>query len=190
MKISELTESLEIEVKSSLLNNVQTLDTISKVTSLIVETFENGGKLFFCGNGGSAADAQHISAEFTGRFNKDRAPLNAEALHVNTSYLTAVANDYGYDQVYLRLLKAKAKKGDVLFGLSTSGNSRNVVEAMKFASGNDIHTVGMVGNDAGHLGSCSDFLIKIESSKVARIQECHILIGHIFCSNVERIIFP
>ena len=129
-KIREILQA-SISVKQLILQDEKLLQTVDVVTGVIVDCFKKDGKVLFCGNGGSAADAQHLAAEFSGRFYTDREPLYAEALHVNTSYLTAVANDYSYNEVYARLVKAKGRKGDVLVGLSTSGNSENIIEALK-----------------------------------------------------------
>ncbi len=175
-----------IETKQKLLANEALMQTIEKVVEESVKCFKNDGKLLFCGNGGSAADAQHLSAEFTGRFYKDREPLFAEALHVNTSYLTAVANDYSYNEIYSRLVKGKGRKGDILFGISTSGNSGNIVEAFKVCRERGIITVGMTGESGGKLKELSDYLINIPSTDTPRIQECHILVGHIICEMVEE----
>lgn len=175
-----------IETKQKLLANEALMQTIEKVVEESVRCFKNDGKLLFCGNGGSAADAQHLSAEFTGRFYKDREPLFSEALHVNTSYLTAVANDYSYNEIYSRLVKGKGRKGDILFGISTSGNSGNIVEAFKVCRERGIITVGMTGEGGGKLKELSDFLINIPSTDTPRIQECHILVGHIICEMVEE----
>jgi len=175
-----------IETKQKLLANEALMQTIEKVVEESVKCFKNDGKLLFCGNGGSAADAQHLSAEFTGRFYKDREPLFAEALHVNTSYLTAVANDYSYNEIYSRLVKGKGRKGDILFGISTSGNSGNIVEAFKVCGERGIITVGMTGESGGKLKELSDYLINIPSTDTPRIQECHILVGHIICEMVEE----
>ncbi len=175
-----------IETKQKLLANEALMQTIEKVVEESVKCFKNDGKLLFCGNGGSAADAQHLSAEFTGRFYKDREPLFSEALHVNTSYLTAVANDYSYNEIYSRLVKGKGRKGDILFGISTSGNSGNIVEAFKVCRERGIITVGMTGEGGGKLKELSDFLINIPSTDTPRIQECHILVGHIICEMVEE----
>lgn len=170
----------------SVLRNDVLLITIEDIVLAIVDTFRGGGKVLLCGNGGSAADAQHIAAEFSGRFYFDRDPLFAEALHVNTSYLTAVANDYGYDEVYSRLVKAKGRKGDVLMGLSTSGNSVNVVNALKYANGEGIKTIGFTGEKGGDVEKCCNHIIKIPSTDTPRIQEAHILVGHIICELVEN----
>ncbi len=178
-----------IEVKQQLLTNKDLLLTIEKVAHKMVETFKNGGKVLLCGNGGSAADAQHISAELSGRFYKDREPLYAEALHVNTSYLTAVANDYSFDEVYSRMIKAMGQKGDLLVGLSTSGNSLNILNAIETANKLGMTTVGLTGNSGGKLKDLCSYLINIPSNDTPRIQESHILIGHILCEITEKLMF-
>ena len=148
--------------------------------------FKNGNKVLFCGNGGSAADAQHLAAEFSGRFYTDRDALPAEALHCNTSYMTAVANDYSYDVVYSRMIKGIGNPGDVLIGLSTSGNSKNIVEAFKTAKLKNMVTVGLTGDSGGMMKEMSDFLLNVPSSDTPRIQESHIMLGHIICQLVEE----
>lgn len=178
-----------IEVKKRLLENTSLLNTINEISMLAVEVFKNNGRILFCGNGGSAADAQHIAAELSGRFAFDREPLDAEALHVNTSYLTAVANDYNFDEVYSRLIKAKGRQGDMLIALSTSGDSPNIVKAVMTAKKCGIITAGFTGETGGKLKDLVDYLINIPSTKTARIQEEHILIGHIFCMLVENTFF-
>ena len=155
----------------------------------MVKTLKNGGKIHFCGNGGSAADAQHLAAELSGRFYFDREPLNAEALHCNTSYLTAVANDYGYDEVYARLLKGTAHNGDLLVALSTSGNSANILKTCKLASEMGVFVIGMTGASGGDLKKYSNILLNVPSSDTPRIQEAHIVLGHILCEHVEKEIF-
>jgi len=146
-------------------------------------------KVLFCGNGGSAADAQHLAAELSGRFYFDRPPLDAEALHVNTSYLTAVANDYSYDEVFARLVKAKGKQGDVLIALSTSGNSPNVIKSLIAANERDIITIGLTGESGGKMKSYCRHLINVPSADTPRIQEMHMLLGHIICELVEAKLF-
>ncbi len=178
-----------ISVKQSILENADILDTLEKVVTVVTNSFKNNNKVFFCGNGGSAADAQHLSAEFSGRFYFDRDPLFSEALHVNSSYLTAVANDYGYDHVYSRMVKAKASKGDILFGLSTSGNSVNIVNAIKQANEQHVITIGLTGSNIGKMDEFCDYNIKVPSSDTPRIQESHIMIGHIICELVEDRLF-
>jgi len=146
-------------------------------------------KVLFCGNGGSAADAQHIAAELSGRFYFDREPLFAEALHVNTSYLTAVANDYSYDEVFSRLVKAKGRAGDILIGISTSGNSKNVIKAIEVANEKGMITIGMTGKTGGKMKEICKYLINVPSTDTPRIQEAHIMIGHIICEIVEKVLF-
>ena len=162
---------------------------IHNIVNLIVDAFQNDNKLLLCGNGGSAADAQHIAAELSGRFMKDRKPLYAEALHVNSSYLTAVSNDYGFEKTYSRMIEASGKSGDVLLALSTSGNSANVIQALKKANELGMTTIGLSGKDGGEMNGLCNTLLKIPSSSAARIQEAHILIGHIICELVEGKIF-
>ena len=178
-----------ISVKQQVLENEVLLHTMESVTNEIVACFKNCGKLLFCGNGGSAADAQHLAAEFSGRFYTDREPLDAEALHVNTSYLTAVANDYSYNEVYARIVKAKGRKGDILIGLSTSGNSTNIIEAFKVAKERGLTIVGFTGETGGKMKDFCDYLINIPSTDTPRIQECHITVGHIICQLVEEKFF-
>lgn len=175
-----------IELKQEVLLNEQLLTIVSIVVEQIVKAFSNDKKVFFCGNGGSAADAQHLAAEFSGRFYHDREPLFSEAFHTNTSYLTAVANDYGYQDVYSRLVKAKCRKGDVLIGMSTSGNSENIVNALRLANEMGVITVGMTGETGGTMKSVSNYLINIPSKDTPRIQELHMLLGHTVCELVEK----
>jgi D-sedoheptulose 7-phosphate isomerase len=178
-----------IDTKKQLLSDDVLLKTISSVADEIARTFTAEGKVLLCGNGGSAADAQHIAAEMSGRFYFDRDPLDAEALHVNTSYLTAVANDYSYDEIYSRAVKAKGKKGDVLIGISTSGNSANVIRALDKAREQKMITVAMTGASGGKMKSNCDYLINVPSNDTPRIQEAHILVGHIICQLVEERLF-
>jgi D-sedoheptulose 7-phosphate isomerase len=178
-----------IEVKQQVLQNEELLQTIADVTDQIVDALQNGNRIYFCGNGGSAADAQHLAAEFSGRFYTDRKALPAEALHCNTSYLTAVANDYSYDVVYARLMEGIGNSGDVLVGLSTSGNSTNIVKAFDVARQKGIATVGFTGATGGVMKESSDYLINVPSQDTPRIQESHIMIGHIICQMVEEKIF-
>jgi D-sedoheptulose 7-phosphate isomerase len=179
-----------IAVKEQIIQTPLLIDTIQIVTDICVKTFKNGGKVLFCGNGGSAADAQHLAAEFSGRFYYDRKPLYAEALHVNTSYITAVANDYSYDEVYARLLQAKGRAGDVLFALSTSGNSGNILRALDTANQLEMTTVGLTGSTGGKMATKCSYLLNVPSNDTPRIQESHILIGHIICQLVEEAMFP
>ncbi len=179
-----------IEVKQSLLANEQLLATINDIVHTVTLAFENGFKVQFCGNGGSAADAQHLAAEFSGRFYKNRRALPSDALHCNSSYLTAVANDYSYDEIYARLVDGTMVKGDVLIGLSTSGNSSNIVKAFEVAQAKGIITIGFTGATGGAMKNLSNHLINIPSTITPRIQESHILVGHIMCELVEQQIFP
>mgnify|MGYP001060638419 FL=1 len=162
---------------------------IETITTKIIKAFKDGNKLLLCGNGGSASDAQHIAAELSGRFIKERKPLYAEALHVNSSYMTAVSNDYGFESTYSRMLEAIGKKGDVLIALSTSGNSENVVNAVKMANSLDMLSVGMSGGTGGKIKELCQHNIIIPSSNTARIQEAHIIVGHIFCQIIEDKLF-
>ena len=178
--------SESIAVKTKLLADTAMLETIDKTVTAIVGALRNGNRLYFCGNGGSAADAQHLAAEFSGRFYLDRDALPAEALHCNTSYLTAVANDYSYEVVYSRLIKGIAHKGDVLLGLSTSGNSGNIIKAFETAREKGVITVGFTGEDGGKMKTLSDYLFNVPSKNTPRIQESHIMIGHIICQLSEE----
>ena len=179
-----------IDTKLQVLQIEKLLTTIEKVIDIITEAFKKGKRVYFCGNGGSAADAQHLAAEFSGRFYTDRKALPAEALHCNTSYLTAVANDYGYDVVYSRMIEGIGETGDVLIGLSTSGNSVNIVKAFEAAKEKGITTIAFTGLTGGQMKSITDHLINIPSDDTPRIQESHIMIGHIICQLVEEKIFP
>lgn len=187
-KIKAIVQS-SIDVKQQILADEDLLQAIGSVTQKITEAFQKGNKVLFCGNGGSAADAQHLAAEFSGRFYSDRNPLPSEALHCNTSYLTAVANDYGYDFVYSRLLKGMGISGDILVGLSTSGNSGNIIKAFEMARSMGITTVGMTGAGGGAMKELADMLLRVPSADTPRIQECHITIGHIICQLVEEKLF-
>jgi len=178
-----------IQVKQALLNDEHLVKEIEKIVHAITDAFKKGNAVYFAGNGGSAADAQHLAAEFSGRFYKDRKSLPSDALHCNSSYLTAVANDYSYDVIYARLLEGLAKPGDVLVGISTSGNSGNIVKAFEMAKSIGVVTIGFTGAAGGKMKPLSDFLINIPSSTTPRIQESHILVGHIICELVEENIF-
>ena len=177
-------------IKSAISQDEQLLRTTGQVIGCIIHCYRNSGKVLFCGNGGSAADAQHLAAELSGRFYYDRPPLSAEALHVNTSYLTAVANDYSYHEIFARLLKGAGKPGDVLIGISTSGNSPNIIRAFEVARDMGITTVAMTGETGGKMKPLSDFLLNVPSSDTPRIQEAHIMLGHIICEHVESTLFP
>ena len=175
-----------IDTKQQVLASTELLQTVATVADLVVEAFRRGNRVYFCGNGGSAADAQHLAAEFSGRFYTDRKALPSEALHCNTSYLTAVANDYSYDVVYARLIDGIGNAGDVLVGLSTSGNSANIVKAFEAARAKGITTIGFTGLTGGAMKPLSDYLINIPSTDTPRIQEAQMLLGHIVCQLVEE----
>ena len=174
-----------ISVKQQILEDETMLKKLEESVDIIVKALKNGNRLWFCGNGGSAADAQHLAAEFSGRFYTDRDALPAEALHCNTSYLTAVANDYSYEVVYSRLVKGITRKGDVLLGLSTSGNSGNIVKAFETAREKGVVTIGFTGEGGGKMKELSDILFNVPSKDTPRIQESHILLGHIICQFSE-----
>jgi len=178
-----------IKVKQALLSDVNLIAQIDTVVKVITTAFQNGNSVYFAGNGGSAADAQHLAAEFSGRFYKDRKALPSEALHCNTSYLTAVANDYSYEVIYARLIEGITKPGDVLVGLSTSGNSGNIVKAFEMAKTKQVVSIGFTGDNGGKMKAISDYLINVPSNDTPRIQESHILVGHIICELVESNIF-
>jgi D-sedoheptulose 7-phosphate isomerase len=178
-----------ILVKQQILEDEQLINTTAAIAELITKVLQQGNRIYFCGNGGSAADAQHLAAEFSGRFYTDRKALPAEALHCNTSYLTAVANDYSYDVVYARLIDGIAKPGDILIGLSTSGNSSNIVKAFEVCREKGIHTVGFTGLSGGIMKGLSDYLLNVPSTDTPRIQESHIMLGHVVCQLVEESYF-
>ena len=178
-----------IKIKTNILKNGGTLKLIDQVAEEIIRAFKNDKKVLLCGNGGSAADAQHIAAEFSGKFYFDREPLFAEALHTNTSFLTSVANDFSYDEVFARAVKAMGRKGDILIGISTSGNSINVTKAIEMANKMKMVSIGLSGKTGGKMRNICKYLIKVPSTDTPRIQESHILIGHIICEIVEKEIF-
>ena len=178
-----------IQTKTEILNNDAFVKKIDDAVGIIANAFQNGNSVWFCGNGGSAADAQHLAAEFSGRFYKNRRALPAEALHCNTSYLTAVANDYSYDVIYSRIIDGVSKEGDVLIGLSTSGNSANILKAFETAKSKKVITIGLTGATGGKMKDISDFLFNVPSTDTPRIQESHIMIGHIICELVEEKLF-
>jgi D-sedoheptulose 7-phosphate isomerase len=179
-----------IATKQLVLEDQELLSSIQQAAQACIDAFKADKKVLFCGNGGSAADAQHISAELSGRFYTDRPPLYSEALHVNSSYMTAVANDYSYDVVYSRMVEACGRKGDVLVGITTSGNSKNILAAMETARKQGMITIGMTGQSGGKMNDCCDIMLRVPSSDTPRIQESHILIGHIICQLIEETIFP
>ena len=187
-KIKQIIQA-SIDVKKLVLEDDKLMQTVGDCVNIIVSAFQNGNKVLFCGNGGSAADAQHLAAEFSGRFYTDRDALPSEALHCNSSYLTAVANDYSYDVIYSRLIKGIGNKGDVLVGLSTSGNSKNIINAFKVAKDKGMTTIAFTGSTGGALKDHSDQLINVPSKDTPRIQEIHITLGHIICQMVEELYF-
>ncbi|MGE4287815.1 MAG: SIS domain-containing protein [Salinivirgaceae bacterium] len=186
--VQQIIES-SIATKQQIINDGTLMETVEKIARAIIACYQNGGKVLFCGNGGSAADAQHLAAELSGRFYFDRPPLEAEALHVNSSYVTAVANDYSYNDIYSRYVNGVGKPGDVIIGFSTSGNSENIVRALKVAREKKMITVGMTGAMGGKLCELSDYLLNVPSLDTPRIQESHIMLGHIFCEIVEEGLF-
>jgi len=166
------------------------LNAVDVFTQKVIECYNNQGKILLCGNGGSASDAQHIAAEWQGRYLLDRRPLHAEALHANTSYITAVGNDYGFEYIYSRAVEAQGRPGDILIALSTSGNSPNIIAALKQGKAQGMYCIGMTGNKSDtKIEEFSDLLIGVPSSVTARIQEMHILIGHIVCELSEQKLF-
>ena len=178
-----------IGVKQAMIADAGFLESTIRVASEIVDALRTGGKVFFFGNGGSAADAQHLAAEFTGRYLKERRPLPAMALSVNSSSLTAIGNDYGFDQVFARQLEALGRAGDVAVGISTSGNSSNVIRALEAAKARSIFAVALTGRSGGRMEAVADCTIRIPSDETPRIQEGHILTGHIVCEIVETALF-
>ncbi len=189
---SQIKQNIEasIALKQEVLKSDVIRNQIHQFAQLVVACFKQDGKVLWCGNGGSAADAQHLAAEFSGRYYYDRPPLFSEALSVNSSYVTAVANDYSYDEIFARLTEAMGRKGDVLIGMSTSGNSGNVVRALERAKERGMVTIGLTGEGGGKMADLCDVCIQIPSKDTPRIQECHMLIGHTVCEIVESEIFP
>lgn len=177
------------QVKQSLLDDERLLENLQSLVQACIQCFRKGNKVLFCGNGGSAADAQHLAAELSGRFYFDRPPLPAEALHVNTSFLTAVANDYSYEEVFSRMIEATGQPGDILIGLSTSGNSPNVLKALEKAKEKGMITAAFTGASGGKMKDSVEWLINVPSTDTPRIQEAHILLGHILCELIEKELF-
>ena len=184
-KIKEIIAA-SIDTKQAILEDEDMITRISATVDIMVQAFKKGNHIYFCGNGGSASDAQHLAAELSGRFYLDRDALPAEALHCNTSYLTAVANDYSFDVIYSRLVKGITYEGDILVGLSTSGNSGNIIKAFETAREKKVITIGFTGKTGGKLAELSDVLFNVPSTDTPRIQESHIMIGHIICQLVEE----
>lgn len=177
------------DVIEQILSDEKLQDMIAQITETIVTCFKYGGRVYFCGNGGSAADAQHLAAEFSGKFYLERNILPSEALHCNSSYITAVSNDLSFEIIYSRLISGIGKAGDVLIGLSTSGNSVNIVKAFETCHEKAITTVAFTGSDGGRMRELSKLIINVPSTDTPRIQEAHITIGHIICELVEEEIF-
>ncbi len=178
-----------IEAKKKILGDRETLQLIERVAEKMIDALRNDKKVLFCGNGGSAADAQHIAGELSGKFYLDREPLYVEPLNINTSFMTAVANDLSYEEVFSRLIKANGRPGDILVAISTSGNSANIIKAIETANNLKLITVGFTGESGGKMKDLCRYLIKVPSTDTPRIQESHILIGHIICEIVEKEIF-
>lgn len=179
-----------IATKQQILGNPVLLETVGKAADVMSDALRNGKRVLWCGNGGSAADAQHLAAELSGRFYYDRPPLNSEAMHCNTSYLTAVANDYGYDLIYSRMIDGACHPGDVLVGISTSGNSKNICNAFRKAKELGVITIALTGGSGGDMKELADYLLNVPSADTPRIQESHIMLGHIICEIVEAQLFP
>ncbi len=188
MKIAELLEE-STRVKKELCGQTSELEKIERVSKAVVKALKNGCKVVLFGNGGSAADAQHIACELAGRFKKERRGLPAISLTTNTSALTAIANDYSYDEVFSRQVEGIVGKGDIVVGISTSGNSINVIKGMEAAKRRGALTVGLTGSTGGKLGKVVDICIRVPSNDTPRIQEAHITIGHIICQLVEEGLF-
>ena len=178
-----------ISVKQKILNDVALVDLIKKVADECIAAYTRGNRILLAGNGGSAADAQHIAAEFVSRYAFDRPGLPAIALSTDTSMLTAIGNDYGFDQIFCRQLEANGRKGDVFIGISTSGSSPNVIAALQRARGLDITTIGLTGQNGGEIQAHCDYCIQVPSMSTPRIQESHIMLAHIICDLVEETLF-
>lgn len=182
----DIKAEIEMHQETVELFKEQCILTLQKIAEICRETLKNGHKIMLCGNGGSAADSQHIAAEFVGRFHKERISLPAIALTTDTSILTAVGNDYGYDVVFKRQVEGLGREGDVLIGISTSGNSKNVIEAFMEAKAKGIKTIAFTGEKESHSSEVADITLRVPSTVTARIQECHILSGHIICSFIDE----
>lgn len=178
-----------IAVKTKILNDEKLLELIKKVALETTKAYKEGKKTLLAGNGGSAADAQHIAGEFVSRFYFDRLGIPSIALTTDTSILTAIGNDYGYEKLFSRQVQAQGVEGDIFIGISTSGNSANIIEALKVCKEKGILSVGLTGESGGKMNELCDYCIKVPSNKTPRIQESHILIGHIICAIVEEELF-
>ncbi len=187
MIITEIKET--ISTMESLIKDNDLLETIEVIGSKCVDSLKSGGKIMFCGNGGSAADSQHLSAELVSRLNYNRPGLSAIALSTDTSALTAIGNDYGFENLFSRQVEAVGKEGDVLIAISTSGNSPNILKALEAARDKGITTIGLTGKSGGKMNDWCDIVFKAPSSRTPKIQECHIMIGHIFCTIIEDSLF-
>ncbi len=188
-KMSNFKNNIDESINN--LNDLLVLeDRINQAANLIIDAIKNGNKVIFCGNGGSAADSQHLAAELMGRYLKDRTPLPAISLTVDTSALTAIGNDYGYENIFSRQLQGIGVEGDILYATSTSGNSKNVLEAMRVANDLNIKIIGLTGEDGGKMYESCHTLINVPSRKTNKIQEMHILVGHFICGKVEETLFP
>ena len=177
-----------LEIKKSILDDSQLLSLIETVALECLETYRRKGKILLAGNGGSAADAQHIAAEFINRFQMERRPLAAFSLTTDTSVLTSIANDYSFDEIFSKQIRALGRANDVAVGISTSGNSKNVIKAVHTAKAIGIHTIGLTGR-GGTLSEIAELVFAVQSDITARIQETHMTIGHILCDLVERLLF-
>ena len=177
-----------IKAKELMLADNAILETLEEISNQCVLCFQRGNKVLLAGNGGSAADAQHIAAEFVSRFEFDRPGLSAIALTVDSSILTAIGNDYGFEKIFSRQLESNAKNGDIFIAISTSGNSKNIINALKTCQDLGVITIGLCGNKGGMLEYCN-YGIAIPSQSTPRIQECHILVGHLLCGSVEKSLF-
>ena len=186
--IQQMIES-SLQVKQAMAKDTSLQEQTAEVARQMIAVFQNGGKILLAGNGGSAADAQHIAAELSGRFRRERGPLFAEALHVNTSFLTAVSNDYGFEEAFARMVEGAGRPGDILIAISTSGNSANILRAVQRAHTNEMLVVGLTGREGGLLKEEVDFWLPVPSDETPRIQEAHILLGHILCELVEQSLF-
>lgn len=178
-----------IQIENLILNDNLLLADLQKTAEIIVEAYRSGNKTLFCGNGGSAADAQHLAAELSGKFYLERDPIHAEACHTNSSFTTAVSNDYGFEMVYARYIQAVGKEGDVLVAISTSGKSENIIRAIRSARRAGMKCIVFTGQSGGSMSSLADVCLRIPSEDTPRIQESHILLGHIVCELVERTLF-
>ena len=189
--IKQVTDNIKesSRIKVAILSDEKFIKSISEIFLITLEAYKNGNKTIFAGNGGSAADSNHISAEFVGRFNiHNRKPLNSISLSNNTSLITAIGNDYGFDSIFSRQIEAYGEKGDIFFALSTSGKSKNILEAIRICNNKEIITVGLTGDNIS-MDSICDYCIKVPSKETARIQEIHIMIGHLLIDFIEKNLF-